>query len=1239
MSRKLTINIENIKPKAGDVFGYQISNDGELLSFADGVGWDKTFVTEGTTQDDLNYIGRFENDLTLDNIYNSFNGDVLGVATQTDDKLVVVGSFTEYNGQAAPRICRLNTDGTLDNTFNIGSGANGIIRAVTRGSGNEIYIGGDFTVFNGVLVNRICRLNSAGTVNMTFVANVMSAGTNKGFNNQVSVLAYSGGGFFVGGKFTVFNGILNQRIIRLNTNGTIDTSFNVGDTVNNGFTRTSGDVNTEVRTFWFDNSNTRLYVGGNFNKYKNTTNCNNIVKLQLNGTLDPTFLQGTSGTGTNGTVETIRTDSSDNIYIGGTFSFYGVVPRAGLIKTTNTGILIDLFGSSFNMGGSVNDIRIVDDKLVVAGSMVGYNGTICGNLVTLDIATGGIEEQRRLNSSIEQLVLMTGHIIAVGRFTQINVTSAGSSTFLTIPLAPDLGVDFGAGFNGDVYKIFKNPLEDNYIVIGEFTTYKGLSANKVAKIAPDGTLVDAFTGSSSILFSNRATVTSDGGLIFGGNFTINDLVLSTVGYIARFNNDLTLDTSFNSTETGFTIGFPTFVDTIGDKILIKTGNQYEYNGVLVDIGSSVENAFIIENDGSYVENIFTNSSVQNISQFPNGDYISFSVNDGIVDSVQRIGEISFDIDLDAQSGVILDNGNIVLTGNFNVPFSSDNAIEVQYGLPSNTFAVISADGSQLLYNNTGSGLATIPIIKQHNNKIYVYSTSTATGDYNGTPVSVRLFRLNEDLTLDTTFNSISLGLSIAGGISYVKDLLFRPDNIVVVGTFVSLNGSTADAIAVIDYEGNVLTSIQDIAQTTQNVYDNLVAFNDNADIEYSINDNNVIFEYTFENDEIVVEEIYDTPEYVELTYTNESITIDELIEEIVVRSPYLIISNAPDFDTVEYNIKVYEGSVFNYETEPVLYSITKQKLIGTQENVYININNLVRERLECEPTTFLNTSVTEAQPIDSNISKWVYVDEIFYLNGEEVDTARRLYYAVDGYLYNTEENVLPKVLINGDRRYTHNKQSQRIYFQSNGLISITKSINYGGTDSFDVNIPFTENLSLDNTLYLQSIKLNNFNDGIKYISFTFDYEDSEPIIVRFDFYNDCEYLYYNLVYKNKWGVLESLPLSRKSSKTLNIKSEEFKRSIVDVNGSYNINRHTNKQFNTNGTEELVLNTNWIPEYMNQAIEEAMLSEELWLIDENNIITPVVRKDNNISYKTQLNDKLIQYTIKVEQSHSTIKTIL
>jgi uncharacterized delta-60 repeat protein len=102
------------------------------------------------------------------NAGNAINGNVYTIAAQADGKLIFGGSFTAYAGIAINRIARLNADGSLDASFNPGTGANNYINDVAIQNDGKIVIVGAFTTVNGVINNRIARLNSDGSLDAGF---------------------------------------------------------------------------------------------------------------------------------------------------------------------------------------------------------------------------------------------------------------------------------------------------------------------------------------------------------------------------------------------------------------------------------------------------------------------------------------------------------------------------------------------------------------------------------------------------------------------------------------------------------------------------------------------------------------------------------------------------------------------------------------------------------------------------------------------------------------------------------------------------------------------------------------------------------------------------------------------------------------------------------------------------------------------------------------------------------------
>jgi hypothetical protein len=367
-------------------------------------------------------------------------------------------------------------------------------------------------------------------------------------------------------------------------------------------------------------------------------------------------------------------------------------------------------------------------------------------------------------------------------------------------------------------------------------------------------------------------------------------------------------------------------------------------------------------------------------------------------------------------------------------------------------------------------------------------------------------------------------------------------------------------------------------------------------------------------------------------------------KDIRVRSPYLFIKTDAEFDSIKYDIKVYEGLITDSSTAPITYSKTKQKIVPTQENVFINLSPLLREDLTSSITNFL-IDEPYTIPLVANESKWVYVEYTPMFLFEPVTEPKfNYFYAIDGYIEASETQGLPDVLKTGFRKTIPRNSFERIFFKTKNIYKI--SYTSPGYVEYEVDLGNIGDTN-DNKEYIHSfpIETNSF-DNTNLLIYKVQYltDDDIDIVYTFiyDVYDECKYDNYELVFKNKYGVLDTLALTKKVSKTLNVKSTDYLRSIVDYNGDFDITKHTNKQMSTKGSEEWTLNTDFLPEYMNEIITEAMLSEEMWLVKwvfkGEPIVIPVTRLDNSISYKTHLNDKLIQYTVKVKMSHDKINNI-
>jgi uncharacterized delta-60 repeat protein len=139
---------------------------------------------------------------------------------QPDEKVVVIGNF--LNGTNWSPIIRINAKGTFDNSFNAGTGVYGLSSVASQPDG-KVLIAGSFGSVNGTSRHQIARLNTNGSLDSSFDPN---AGILQIGGSSISVIALQADGkVLIGGGMYILNEPLPKRLARLNTNGSLDTSF------------------------------------------------------------------------------------------------------------------------------------------------------------------------------------------------------------------------------------------------------------------------------------------------------------------------------------------------------------------------------------------------------------------------------------------------------------------------------------------------------------------------------------------------------------------------------------------------------------------------------------------------------------------------------------------------------------------------------------------------------------------------------------------------------------------------------------------------------------------------------------------------------------------------------------------------------------------------------------------------------------------------------------------------------
>ncbi len=128
-----------------------------------------------------------------------------------------------------------------------------------------------------------------------------------------------------------------------------------------------------------------------------------------------------------------------------------------------------------------------------------------------------------------------------------------------------------------------------------------------------------------------------------------------------------------------------------------------------------------------------------------------------------------------------------------------------------------------------------------------------------------------------------------------------------------------------------------------------------------------------------------------------------------------------------------------------------------------------------------------------------------------------------------------------------------------------------------------------------------------------------------------------VVFVNRYGVLQQLYFFMKTIEGVSTQKKTFKSSAVTVTGSYQYEKHQIKTFDANGITRYTLNTGYISEDYNEFIKELMLSEQVWAHIEG-VVYPVNVISSDMSFKTSLNDKLVDYQIEIQQANDLISTM-
>ena len=377
---------------------------------------------------------------------------------------------------------------------------------------------------------------------------------------------------------------------------------------------------------------------------------------------------------------------------------------------------------------------------------------------------------------------------------------------------------------------------------------------------------------------------------------------------------------------------------------------------------------------------------------------------------------------------------------------------------------------------------------------------------------------------------------------------------------------------------------------------------------------------------------------------------------INTRSPYWVSVDNTELSYAILKLYVYTGNSSNVPSEPN-YTIRKSVLSG-QDTVFFEVSELIRDELDVVFNGDYNGQAV-----------WVKIDTLGYdSSNDEVENDSETIISFDGYSYFEEQGAdESNIMITNRELFVLEDNTFRvpiytgigsptIIFYKDGEIIASETFGYdqdssnqikyvsiyGDTvnwDTFEERVLEDGGVDFESSVCLQSF-FNNYSIGaVDKIEVSASGKKIETIKVNV--LEECKYEPKKVTFINKFGALQDMYFFKKAVEMMTIEKESYKSNILNSNFEYSRSSHINRDFNIIGKESVTLSSGFLSEEYNEVFKQMMLSEKVWVTNVTEgveQVLPINVKTSDITYKTSLNDKLVEYTIEFDKSYDTINNI-
>jgi uncharacterized delta-60 repeat protein len=549
----------NFNAVEGIIHSVGLQSDGKILLAGYGIG----------TSTNWNGVGRLNDDGSIDSSFHpgtDANTSLSSLVVQLDGKVICIGGYIYVNGANRNGVVRLNSNGSVDSDFNATTDApNNAAAVVALTADDRILIGGGFTLVNGTNRERLVRLNSDGTLDASFTP---GSTINGGIN---SVALQADGKVLIGGEFTLAGGAARDRAARLNADGSLDGSFDPGALI-------SSDFYHPKITSVLARADGRVFIGGDFT----AVNGKSLARLNADGTLDSTFVPNIGLPGVGFGFVTLALQADGKLLVGGANLGNDAgngVARLNANGSFDTSFHADTIGTTGADYAVINSVVVQPDRKILAGGYFVRNDVPEFLLTRLNADGSRDTNFSVLTGSVlaTSIVLQPDGKMIVGSVAYDN--TSGWVARLDSSGIVDQTFNFGSAADGAINSI---ALQANgkILIGGSFTTVNATSRNRIARLNSDGSLDTSFNPDAGINgIVQSLALQPDGNILIGGEFTTVNGVLRP--FVARLFGDaggppnLLPTVSIESPANGATFAAPA--------ILTINANASDSDGTIVQV--------------------------------------------------------------------------------------------------------------------------------------------------------------------------------------------------------------------------------------------------------------------------------------------------------------------------------------------------------------------------------------------------------------------------------------------------------------------------------------------------------------------------------------------------------------------------------------------------------------------------------------------------------------------------------